>query len=549
MTSNKIFSSDIAITSSVYAATDNDAYSLYNGDNANVTISSNIYIAGGGGSGGTNGSGNPGKNALVIYNSRSVSVYNYGYLLGGGGGGGGGYNSQYNCTGGTGGAGGGGGGGGGSGGSSNATFSLTFAGTGGNGLGFNNTGFCNGSGNSGGGGGGSYYNSGGKGASSTYGTGGNNGTGSIYGGGGGGGGSGFSFQTGGSGQDSTISTYGGSGGAGSSSSGGGAGGAGGGAGGAGGNDDDYGSGYGGGGGGGCGGGLGGSGGSGSRIGGYGGSGIICDLNNSSYTLTNAQGIEPYNNDDSIYYGPLYISGCPPITYYIYITSGNCYGQLFYSSQITFNTIYNFSISSECYANIQSCFTSIYVGNSCTLSNVFYNTSHVENLTFNSWPSASSPYTFTYGGIVYNYYLSKQTAGYDDGINLTIVIVSVVSPSYSTYGNNSIECSYINNNTLSLNGSLQINPSYSTIIGMQFGTSTGTGTVNGEITVTFKNSFPSSFIAVFMTTPFVVGNLVCPQLSTVTSSGFSWYAYYIIDGTNSVSTNGSYTINWMAICYA
>jgi trimeric autotransporter adhesin len=358
-----------------------NGYEVIN-SNINFNIDNGVIAAAGGGYGASSSNGytaTNGGSAVYIYNNSSgTNLTNYGYLIGGGGGGG----SYSSGNGGNGGAGGGGGGG------------AANGDDGTNGAGFNNNFVAQPAGGSYGGAGGGYFNY--PGGNSTYGYG---GSGSISGGGGGSGGGQVN-----SGSNGTI-TSGGNGGNGNVSGGGG--GAGGGSGGSG--SGVYA-------GGGSGGGLG------SSISvGSGGFGIN-NVSDTSFTLTNAQGVTPYSGTTT-YYGPLYYSGIAPAYYNIHITSNTVYGQLFLGPASTFTGAGTMNFGIDLSSNI---ITLPY-----TFSNVLYNNGMIistpNNLSFSSVLVATTGTTTLQTGNVVYWSLIENGNGYD-------LLVSDVALT-TTYGNN------------------------------------------------------------------------------------------------------------------
>ena len=499
--------SDYTVITSDYWATSQNAYNV-NASNSIITIGSGNYVAAGGGNGGYNQEGGSGGNAIYNITSSDVTFYNYGYLLGGGGGAGGNNGS----TGGVGGAGGGGAGGGDSGGGGPYT--------GGNGGGI----IISGNYVSDAGGGGGYYNKNGYNGVSN-----DPGMGGIGGGGGG--------AANPPGYDGTTL----SGGRGGNGAGGGAGGGNGGPG-----QTSGGIIYSGGGGG-SGGGLGGNGSSSENYD-YGGNGGFGINSSYSYTLTNAQGIYPYDGGNT-YYGPLYVTGCLPSIYSIYITDISCYGQLFLgpvSYVAIANTIGDFYISQSCYSNIATIFENSPVGTLFKFLNVFYNNSNIYggtagNIFLGNYPSSSlNSYTFSYNGVNYSYYLDNSSTLYSSSGGINLYITKVSTTLYTTYSNNSITCSDLSNNTMYLNGSLRINPSYSnTITGMQFGFITDVP-VNTLTTIYFNYAFASSNIFISCTSQ--NNGFNTSTTYSVTNIRTDSFEIYIN------SSNGT-NFYYMAICYS
>ena len=118
---------------------------------------------------------------------------------------------------------------------------------------------------------------------------------------------------------------------------------------------------------------------------------------------------------------------------------------------------------------------------------------------------------------------------------------------TSYGNNSIMTSNNGTSTLGLTGNLLINTGSSPIIGIQFGTAGGSTTT----TTNFNKPFPSANIVVNTTYNTVFGNngiVNMPVISSVTKDSFTWTPYYGNPSTGIISTT-TYTISWMAVCYA
>jgi hypothetical protein len=108
-----------------------------------------------------------------------------------------------------------------------------------------------------------------------------------------------------------------------------------------------------------------------------------------------------------------------------------------------------------------------------------------------------------------------------------------------------------------NGICRLTSTSTPIYGMQCGSATGGGN-NYTNNVTFTNPFPNNNVYVIITPTnldFDNYHAWVPTVYTITSTGFVWHANTITFnqppgtfGSSYVAFNGSYNINWIAICY-